>query len=408
MRSGATSPFVPGSGLVPRVWAGREAELADAEAAGVRRLAGVYDRGRAVLGEFGLGKSVLVNRVAQRFAGEGHWVAPSVRIPVGADPVTLLAIALRGVAAEHGLDAAIGRVASGLLERVAAFTLPVVGGGAVLRRPPDDALGYQDVLRLLEQVARLARAERRLLVVRVDEVQNITSSSALSRLLTVLGDGLEASDTERDAAGTDHERLLPLLVFLSGLPDFRDRVGRAGATFARRFKIHELEHLEEAELRGALIPFVTEGWPVLAADGMRRVHMDDGAVDLIVRACLGDPFLFQLAGEAAWNAGDGPVILEEDAARGWRLVRREVVRYVESRLGGLSDLQLAYLRTAAQIPEHERTGAAVAAGMGRPGSAALASTAQALDRTHGLLRREAGRVRFRSESVRAFLAGGWP
>lgn len=405
MRDVVDSPFVPGAGRVPQVWAGRDLELIDARSVGRRREAGVYDRGRAVLGEYGLGKSVLVNRIAQDLAADGHWVAAPVRLPADGDPVPLLAGVLRDLATDRRLDERIGAVADGLLDRIAALELPVVGGGVTLREH-DEGASYRDVLRLLLHVARLAHGDGRLLVLRIDEVQN-AATPGLSRLLTVLGDALEAT-TIVEHAGMEREVVLPLIVYLSGLPDFRERAADAGATFARRFKTFDLEHLEEAELRGALIPFTTDGWPVLTDDGPSVVHMAPEAVDLIVDRCLGDPFLFQLAGEAAWNAGTSAVVTGSDAERGWRQIRREVLRYVEGRLGRLSELQMAYLRAAAAIPVERRTSAAIAAALGREGSQSVASTAQSLDRTHRLIRREAGLVRFRAASVEAFLAGSWP
>ena len=52
VRTPLISPFAPGSDHVPEVWAGRQPELADFETvAAPRRLAGVYERGRAFLGE---------------------------------------------------------------------------------------------------------------------------------------------------------------------------------------------------------------------------------------------------------------------------------------------------------------------------------------------------------------------
>ncbi len=407
MRPADPSPFVPGSGRVPDVWAGRQAELADAEVALRRRVQGIYDRGRVVLGEYGIGKSVLVNRVAQDAADAGHWVADPVRIPLGSDPVPLLAEVLHDLVGRRRLDDRIGRSAAGLLERIAEVSLPVVGGGVRLQSGSSDPLAYRDVQRLLTHVGLLAREEGKAVLLRIDEVQN-ADTAGLSRLLTVLGDVLEDTVQESDPTGRSHTRHLPVAVWLSGLPDFRERVAEAGGTFARRFRTVELDYLDEVELRTALAPFTTDGWEVLGPDGPVRVFMEDAAVDHIVTICHGDPFLFQLAGEAAWQAGDGEVITGEEAQRGWRLVRREVQGYVEGRLTGVSELQMDYLRSAAALEDEARTGDAVAVAMGRGSAKDVASTAQSLDRTHRLIRREAGMVRFRSAAVRAWLAGGWP
>lgn len=406
-RSLTACPFRPGSDDVPGVWAGRESELADARAVRERRLAGVYERGRAVLGEFGIGKSVLVNRIAQDAVAEGHWVAPSLRAPVGVDPIALLADSLRRVSTTHHLDEAIGRAATGLMDRIEEIRLPVVGGG-IRTKPPHDPLPHRAVLDLLAHLGRLARSNDRLLVVRLDEVQNVSVPAGLSQILTVLGDALDASTEESDAAGIRRQVKLPLVVYLSGLSDFRRRAADSGATFSRRFKIFDLEPLTESEMRHALSPFAIDGWQVLTEEGPVGIFMEPGAIDIVVERCMGDPFVFQLAGEAAWNAGTGQIVTTEEAERGWGAARREIRSVVEGRLSGLTDLQYRYLLAAATVDDSERTAAKVAGALGYDNSTQVASTAHALDNDRGLIRRESGSIVFRSPSVRAFLAGDWP
>ena len=408
MRSASDNPFLPGSDAVPEVWAGRDGELAEArDVVAVRRLAGVHERGRAVLGEFGIGKSVLVNRVAREARAAGHWLVPSVRVPLGVDPLGLLLAALADLQDDDTVGGALGTASGRLAQRVEEVTLPVVGGGLRLRPDETDVPRHRLLRDALVDVATAARGTRdaehpdgRLVVVRLDEVQNIRDPAALSQLLTALGDALEATTSEVDVAGIERRRALPLAVYLSGLPDLSRLAAAAGATFSRRFRVWDLEPLTEPELRTALLPFTTTGWPVRGDDGPRSVHLEPAGVDALLAVCLGDPFLFQLAGEAAWNAGRGPVITEEEVRRGWAGARREVSRYVASRLEGLSDLQLSYLQAAADLDPQERTAAAVAGALGRPGAAALGSTAAALDTARGLLRRQAGRVSFRSRRWR--------
>lgn len=409
MRSPANNPFVPGSDRVPEIWAGRALELADwRDVLTPRRLAGVYERGRIVVGEFGIGKSVLVNRIATEASEAGHWVAGHVRVPVGADALALVAESIREVAAGRDLDARIGRRAGGLLQRVEELTLPAIGGGVKLRPRPADPNAYRTVLRLLIEVATLAQAAGRLLVLRIDEVQNVAAPGPLSQLLTVLGDALEATTTAVDIAGLQRDRVLPLAVYLSGLPDVGRKAGAAGATFSRRLRALELEPLDEQELRTGLAPFASEGWPVLAADGPDRVVMEPAGIDLVVDRCVGDPFLFQLAGEAAWNAGTGAVITVGEVERGWRSARREVLRYVEARLEGLTEPQLAYLNAAAALDDGDRTAASIARALDRASSTEIASTTRSLDVHHALIRRSAGRITFRSRALQAHLRGHWP
>lgn len=407
MRTVVNNPFVPGSDQVPGVWAGRDAELADWRVVRDRRQAGVYEPGRTVLGEFGLGKSVLVNRIAAEAEADGHWVTRPVRLVRGVDPTALVAASVRQIAARHDLDAALGQGAQGLLGRLEEVTLPVIGGGVKLRARPAP-VPHLVLHEALVELGRLARAQSpdRLVVLRIDEVQNATSPAALSALMTAIGDALSEEVEAADGSGQLHQLVLPLVIYLSGLPEFAQLAGRAGVSFTRRFRTFHLEPLDASALRAALTPFVTSGWPLLTEDGPAAVFMEPSAVERIVDRCLGDPFLFQLAGAAAWDSGSGPVITGDDADRGWSLSRREIGHYLDRRLDGLTDLQLAYLRTAAALAPEERTAARIAAALGRSDSAALGSTAQALAESRGLIRRSRGQVTFRSPAVEAYLAGG--
>src|SRR5699024_11603710 len=95
VRAPLDSPFSPGSDTVPQVWAGRTAQLSDwRDVLRPRRLSGIPERGRTILGEAGLGKSTLVRRIASEASERGDWVTPQLRIPSGADPLRVVATAL--------------------------------------------------------------------------------------------------------------------------------------------------------------------------------------------------------------------------------------------------------------------------------------------------------------------------
>lgn len=194
-----------------------------------------------------------------------------------------------------------------------------------------------------------------------------------------------------------------MAVYLSGLPEFVQQVTAARATFARRYRIQELEALPTAAMELALRPFTTDGWPVRGG-GEEVVRMTDDAVTEIVRGSYGSPFLFQLLGEAAWNAGTATTITHEETVRGHQNAMREVRNYVRLRLSDLTDLQLEYLRAAAEVQPDTRTAAAVAARLGRS-SRELGSTARALEDRYRLIRREAGVVRLTSPGLEPYLRG---
>ncbi len=395
------SPFLPGSDAVPAIWAGRELELADAERVARRRMQGIYERGRLVTGEFGIGKSVLVNRIARDLRSAGHLVTRTVRLPQRRDPIPLFADAVADAA--DGFDQSVGQAA----RRIKAITLPIVGGGVTLHddpRTPESLL--LQVGALLRQVGEAARQEQRLVVLRLDEVQN-APVDGLSSLLTLLGDALAETVEEVDPAGSSHQVFLPFVVYLSGLPSIRRRASEAGTAFSRRFLVSQLQPLDEPALRAALAVFRT-GWEVLGEGGPAMVTMTQGCQDHIAERCLGDPFLFQLAGDATWVAATSHQITLEDARRGWRSASREARQYIASRYEHLASGQSAYLRAAAAIDAEERTSAAIATAMGRS-TRELGSTLEALIGAHGLLvRTDDGRIAFPSLAVERHLRGDWP
>ena len=371
VRTVLNNPFEPGSGAVPTIWVGRELELVDAERRLVpRRRTGLFERGRTYLGDPGLGKSVLVNRIADERRDAGDLVAGPLRLARGRDPLAAVAAALRplletGERLATTLADAVGRV-----RQVGLF-----GAGVGVSAPDEDR--YTSLEALLAGLAEMAAGTGRLLLVRVDAVQNLTGD-ALSQLLTLLGDLLERRLPATDVTGARTERYVPVVVLLSGLPQFPERAAEAGATFSRRFATTYLEPFDDDEVRAALTFAFQDGFEVLADGGPVKVGLEVAAREELVERCLGDPFLFQLAGAAAWDAGTGPVITVDEVRAGWGRVRREVDAHVRGRLVGLTELQLAVLAAAARLVDDGPDGTTIARAVGRRTSSDIGSTLQGL------------------------------
>lgn len=304
------------------------------------------------------------------------------------------------MASAEELDARLGQRAGALLRRIEAIRLPVVGGGVDLGSP--QPIDHRDVRDLAVALAGLASEDGRLLVIRVDEVQNL-HGTGLSALLTGLFDAFAAQVTDRDIAGTAHERVLPIALYLSGLPEFSLRASAARATFSRRLKVIDLEPLTRDDIRHALLPFRTDGWPIVAGDGPAAVTMSSEATEAIVSSCHGSPYLLQLLGDAAWLAGRDTEISVEDVQRGAQQARREVRAHFELLLADLTEAQIAYLRAAATLSAEERTAGAIAAALGRTSSAEVGYIARTLEGRYRLVRRVRGRLELRAPGLDAYL-----
>lgn len=409
MRSAVDNPFQPGSDVVPKIWAGRVRELTDwSNVVRPRVSAGQYERGRVILGEPGLGKSSLVTRIAEQAERAGDWTTPQVRIALGTDPIKRLASAVLKLADRAGLPASREKRIAELIRRVQAIS---IAGYSVATRDagadgPEPHVALTD---LLEQVGRAAIKQNRVALIHMDEVQNITSEEALSQVLVALGDTIALKIWVEVPGIGPVERHLPIAVYLTGLPEFDESNDvRRGATFSRRFSKTVLEPLSDDDVRASLHELIDPGWKVLKADGtpdVVRMHPD--AADLIVELSRGEPFLFQLAGEKAWNAGTGNVITREDVEWGWEQASAEASAHVERVLDRLPPRERQFLEAMASLDPSQRYQAkiAAAAGFAKPTDAGPAS--QRLDKVRGIIKRGKP-YSFRHRAVEAYLTSNWP
>lgn len=407
MRSALDNPFSPGSDTVPDIWAGRTEQLSDwRDVIRPRRLAGLPERGRTVLGEPGLGKSSLVRRIAQEAAATGDWVTPQLRIPSGADPLKLVASAILRLADEAGLPSSREKRIAETLARVQAVA---ASGISLTLHKKDGPEPYTVLSGLLVEVGRAAIVRGNVALIHIDEVQNITDESALSQLLIALGDALTHEESVTVPGGARLNRSLPLAVYLTGLPDFEDMAGaRKGATFARRFKTTTLTALDDDDIEAALQVFVLSGWEVPDGNGgVGRIRMEPDAAAAVVELCRGEPFLFQLAGERAWYAGTGDTITREHVLNGWRTARSEATAHVERILARLPKRESEFVQAMAELPAHERSLTRIAKKAGYVKPTDAGPTSQRLDTVRGIIGRGT-LYTFRHRAVEAYLTGSWP
>ncbi|MFF1572314.1 ATP-binding protein [Leifsonia sp. NPDC058292] len=408
MRDSLDNPFSPGSDTVPAVWAGRTEQLSDwRDIVRPRRLSGLPERGRTILGEPGLGKSTLIRRIAEEASAAGDWVTPQLRIPSGTDPLKLVATAVLKLAEQAGLASSREKRIGEAISRVQAVA---AAGVSLTLRGTDGPEPYTSLTELLVEVGIAAIASGHVMVlIHIDEIQNITDDKALSQLLIALGDALTHEVEVTVPGGALVSRSLPIAVYLTGLPDFEDMAGaRKGATFARRFKTATLSAIDELDLAEALQEFVLDGWEVAdGAGGTARIRMEPEAASLITEICRGEPFLFQLAGEQAWYAGRGDTITADEVRAGWRGAQREATAHVERILERLPGKERQFLQTMAGLPAADRTLTHIAQLMGLAKATDAGPTSQRLDTVRGIIER--GRpYTFRHRAVEALLTSDWP
>ncbi|WP_371029177.1 ATP-binding protein [Pseudoclavibacter sp. JSM 162008] len=266
----------------------------------------------------------------------------------------------------------------------------MAGVSLTLREEQDSPDPHTVLTELLVEIGRAARRRGGTAVlVHIDEIQNISSGDVISQVFVALGDALVHEEPEVAPGGMNFTVALPIAVYLSGLPEFEDVAGaRQGATFVRRFQKTTLAPIEDDDLLAALQPFVTEGWPVLAADGSpTRIFMEPAAQQQIVELSHGEPFLFQLAGERAWYADTGNVITRDHVLAGWQHARDEAEAHVERILERLPQREREFLHAMAELPVADRKLTQIARALGHERATEDGTIAQRLDRKRGILQR---------------------
>lgn len=372
-----------------------------------RLAAGLFERGRTILGEPGLGKSSLVRRIAADAESQGDWSTPQIRLALGTDVIKRLASEILRLADRAGLSARTEQRIAALLGRVQSIA--VSGYSVSLREAQEGQEPHSALTDLLVEIGRRAIDQNRVVLIHIDEIQNITDEKQLSQLLVALGDTITRTIEVEAPGGVRIERSLPIAVYLTGLPEFEDSTARKGATFTRRFETTVLAPIDDDDLRSALRPFVANGWEVADGEGgTHLIRMEPAAAETIIRVCQGEPFLFQLAGQRAWYAGEGDAITNDDALAGWAAAEQEAVSHVERILDRLPQRERQFLEAMAELPASDRTLTRIAEQAGFAKSTDAGPTSQRLDRIRGIINRGRPLYSFRHRAVEAYLSSDWP
>jgi hypothetical protein len=329
----ASNPFAPGAGIQPPALVGREALLEDTRIDLVRLLAGKTVRSWMLLGLRGVGKTVLLYRMVQAAKEQGVTTI-KMEIEEGGKFAATLAPELRRVL--HQLDAMAGTAArirsafATLRNFVSAFKLSVGEFELGLDPSPgtaDTGNLQQDLPQLLCAVAEAARDKCTAVGLYLDEVQYLTTSELASLVVSL------------------HEisqRNLPVYFVGAGLPQVAALAGNA-KSYAERLLIYpEVGPLHETAARLALTKPVEAG----------GAHIDDSAVDEIVRVTEGYPYFIQEWGYHAWNHAKGNAITHGDVISLHDHVRSHLdANFFRVRFDRLTALQQKYLRAMAELGE---------------------------------------------------------
>ena len=341
------NPFAPGAGTRPPELAGREKIIDDALVALRRVRKGRSAKSHMLLGLRGVGKTVLLNRIAELAEDEG-FLTIVLEAPEGRRLAEMLVPPLRAVlfklsrsdqarsVAKRGMSVLRGfasafRVKYGELE-VSVDALPGTADSGHLE---------SDLPELLMAVAQAARADGRAVALFIDEVQYLTQED-LGALIV--------------AAHRMGQRELPFLLFGAGLPQLAALAGEAKSYAERLFDYPPVGPLDARAASQAIREPILDEGATIDDDGLRESG----------QRTQGYPYFLQEWGSLAWNAAAASPITREDVARASERALEALDNgFFRVRLDRLTPRERDYVRAMADLgPGPHRSGdIAAAAGM---------------------------------------------
>lgn len=294
----AHNPYSPGAGLRPRELAGRDREMATFDVLRERARVGLTSRSVVMTGLRGVGKTVLLNELADR-AREDRWIVAKVEAdssgggrPFRQQVAQGLNRALREVVGSRGLAERL-RAALATFKSFSLRTDP--SGGLAIGIEVDPERGRADTGSLDTDLTDLgldlgaAVADLHAGVgLFVDEMQDLSEEE----LVAVCQACHEAGQRE-----------VQFYVVGAGLPSLPRVLAEARSYAERLFEYWPMGALNPEDASSALIrPAEQAG-----------VDWGNDAVSSVVRRSDGYPYFLQEFGKAAWDFAPGPAITRDDA-----------------------------------------------------------------------------------------------
>lgn len=346
------NPFTPGAGTPPPELAGRAAIIEDATVAIQRCILGKSARSQILLGLRGVGKTVLLLKIAE-IAENAGFLPISIEAPEDRTLAKMLVPKLRQTLytlsrTEKAKD--VARKALSVLRAFAgAFKITVSDIEFGINPEPGTADSGDleaDLPELLSAVATTAKADGKAIALFIDEIQYLTGKE-LGALIV--------------AIHHLNQKQLPFIFFGAGLPQVAKLAGDAKSYAERLFSYPAIGPLSRQALEDALkTPILREG-----------AHIEPKALDLLMKKSQGYPYFVQTWGSHTWNSARTSPIVAADVTNAAPGVLHELDNgFFQVRLDRLTPRERDYVMAMAELGEGSHRSGEIATKIGMEVSAA--------------------------------------
>ena len=342
------NPFTPGAGYLPPELAGRNQVIEDGQIVAMRTKLQRAERGLMLIGQRGVGKTVLLKCLSEHARENG--IIPVIS-EIRSDKSDLEDLTQKLKEALCVLDFRC-KVKSYIQEAFAVlgafvrkFDLNIgdVGVSVELHRGLGESGNMElDLSQVLLSCARVAKASSTAIGLYIDELQNL-DEEAMCGLIVAL---------HRSA-----QELLPLYLIGSGLPTIRTLIGKSKTYAERMFVYEEIGALDEDSSWAAIVkPFEDNG-----------VSVENAAFVEMYKASAGYPFFLQECGYQVWqHAERSPISVDDVLAILPQVIANLDRSFFEVRFDRVSAVEKKFLMAMAYgEPEKPQSIVDIAARMGR-------------------------------------------
>ncbi len=332
------NPFSPGAGAQPPELAGRDEIIEAARVALARIRLGRPEKSQMLLGLRGVGKTVLLNRIAE-MAEEDDYLVLHLEAPEGQRLAEYLAPGLKSVLLKLSKIESAKELATkglGALRGFAGAFKVSIGpvGIGVTEAPSADSGNLElDLPELLLAVGAAARAAKRSVGIFLDEVQYLTETDFRSLIV---------------AMHRISQKQLPIVLFGAGLPQVAALAGDAKSYAERLFDYPEVGPLKPDAAKTAILE------PIRAEDA----DIKSSALDMLVEITRGYPYFIQEWGKHTWNTANSSPITKADVANATRSATEALDKnFFRVRFDRLTPREQDYVRAMAELgPGPHRSG----------------------------------------------------
>ena len=284
-----SNPFAPGAGAPPPALVGRDNIVEAADIALHRIRDGRPEKSQMLLGLRGVGKTVLLNKIAE-IARDLGYLLVKLEAPEGQRLAAYLAPALKSTLiqlsrSEKAKDLA-GQALGALRGFAGAFRVSIGEFEVGISEAPtlaDSGNLEIDLAALLISVGRAAKADNGCVAILVDEIQYLAEEDLRALIVAFHMIAQEG---------------LPVVMFGAGLPQVAGLAGHAKSYAERLFDYPPVGPLSEAAAREAIQrPLQDEG-----------IDIEGSALTEIVEITRGYPYFLQEWGKHAWRVADASPI----------------------------------------------------------------------------------------------------